>query len=283
MSGRAGRANLDEFGESFLICEGVTPDAVEKIKKLISAPASPVGSCLIDYDSGNRMLRLVLDGICLELCTNTEDICKIISKTLWATMNSDKPSLQRQVLDKSIEYLVQNRFIDQIGDCFNALPLGEATSSSGFSCPDAILVHDSLNDARQAMCMASPLHLAFLSSPLHSPFRISNNLALQQKTMEDLNSVEQKTAILVGVDPFFTYKSMGVALQLDSNESNSMRNCRRLILAKLLCELIEGKGTITSISRKYQISLGELQALQQQSSNMANMCGVFCQHLQWII
>jgi POLQ-like helicase len=123
MAGRAGRAGIDEFGESFLL---LAPSNQEEQKKGIELINKPLDNCVSQFfvdsplqdNTENQeniwsVAKLALDAFCSGLCDNREDLKQLAKSTLFWNVNA-KGNVQLQdrflkAFDSGVQFLVDNK------------------------------------------------------------------------------------------------------------------------------------------------------------------------------
>jgi len=106
MCGRAGRAGIDNFGESILV---LRPDQRDQGLKLINDPLPPIRSCLCSEKGYRGFQRLVLDCICGKLATSASEIMEFFSHTLLF-IQIEKEILMEAIIS-SINHFLLYEFI----------------------------------------------------------------------------------------------------------------------------------------------------------------------------
>ncbi|GFH17427.1 uncharacterized protein HaLaN_14064, partial [Haematococcus lacustris] len=162
MSGRAGRAGIDDAGESILVACGAFSAA--KLASLITSDSAPINSCLVEGKRG--MKRAMLEVVVSGAVSSAGDVSRYIQCTLLAATHDFQAEVA-SATKTALKWLVEQKFVtwDTITSTYVPSPLGKATLASGMDPADALLVKQDLATAREAFVMATDLHLTYLVAP----------------------------------------------------------------------------------------------------------------------
>ena len=143
MCGRAGRAGIDDKGDSILFYEG--PNSLNNLSGVLSGELTKIESKL----SGKGLKRLLLEIIASDTAHDVNDISSFIQSTLWAaekkqqnnaptnattTITSFEVKLQKEIQD-GLSDLSTRDFLVKRNSCYYAQKLGLATVAAGLD-PD---------------------------------------------------------------------------------------------------------------------------------------------------
>ncbi|KAG1658665.1 hypothetical protein FOA52_007871 [Chlamydomonas sp. UWO 241] len=292
MSGRAGRAGIDERGESVLL--GREGNKERLANELMGECQIPIDSCLTQEKKGMR--RAMLEVVVTGAVSTPSDISRYIQCTLLCATNKD--SFQDVVANQTkdaLKWLATEGFITWSASLtepgkgsFLPNPLGKATLASGMAPEDALMIKEDLAQARNGFVMSSDLHLTFLVTPVKEDLHIE--WSLYQHNFQRLNVEDQRVAEAVQVSqPFLLKMSMGgrqcaaatpVALvKQQKTEATAKRFFAALVLHDMIqempLEMVVEKWGLTKMGK------GPLQGLQQRASMTAGMVAAFCERVGW--
>ena len=177
MAGRAGRAGLDTLGESFLIsCKGI-PDS--RLLQLMNQDVAPLESCLQGDKKG--MHRAMLEVIATGVVCSPSDVERYVKSTLLAATSpfTEVVEFTKRALawlgKKEQGYIVW----DPEKQEYRATKTGVAVQSSGLPPEICIDIMADLNRAREALVLASDLHLTYICVPLNEDIHVDWQRLLQ--------------------------------------------------------------------------------------------------------
>jgi replicative superfamily II helicase len=289
MVGRAGRAGLDEFGESFLFLD-------EKDKNrglaLVKAEVDSIASQLL-AKAGKGLERLILEGTCGGYATSRQDINKLLECTMAASEQGIEAIIP--LVDAVLRSLIADGFLVQktrevkaveaVGDpptgdpfVFEATPLGQATYHSYFSPEEAKIVYAELDRARWGLVLADDLHMCYLMTPVF-------NLVTPdwQAFYDCISTASEKDCHQVVLDRVGASRRI-IELRARSSapkvDAAMDRSLSRLFSALMLLDLIK-EVPLGDVADKFRQPRGSLQTLMLNASAFANMTVAFCKRLGW--
>ncbi|KAM6441042.1 helicase POLQ-like isoform 1-T1 [Liasis olivaceus] len=287
MIGRAGRAGIDNTGESILIVQ-------EKDKELVrNLIASPLESCystlLLEFNKGIRSLLLSVVG--LKIANNPEEIYQFMCATLLSVQPQLLPKKKslRDITMEALQWLKQNGLLkekessDSEQNCqynLGITQLGRATYKGSIELAYCDTLYADLKKGLEGLILESCLHLIYLITPYDMIPQCSPNWMVYFKQFGQLSLIEQQVTSIVGVpESFITKKASGQAIknELDSNTVN------RLYLSFILHFLLK-ETNIWNVAEKFNISRGFVQTLLNSAASFSTSVLHFCEELDefWV-
>lgn len=309
MCGRAGRAGLDDFGESFLLLsrkdcfkgrelmrQEVEPSLSQMLveanafeRALLECVAVGVirsfadgrnwmsnllcnyASGLFDevYDAGSRPLPLVLDDI---LRSSVGHLIErgLVDCTPPQQATSEADATSRQPLRPNDE---------EEGMSLSVTPFGACSVRSCFAIEEALLVREELKQLQQTgLILADDLHLCYFVTPLRE---IGDcNWLVYRDVLSRLNEDRQRIANMLGVNEFFVHqRSMGLSDPASDN-APQMFTTRRFFVALMLADLLS-EVPMSVVEQRYQRTRGQLQSLMRSASMFSSSITSFCRAMGW--
>ena len=202
MCGRAGRAGLVKFGESYILTRNNVPER-EKARMLSTAPIPQIESQMNPWkDNGRSLLKVLLELFSLGVCVNEDEIQLYLEQTLiYAEIRKDaltgrtnqyaepasavspcvtftQAGLRSEVrellifltLAKAIQ--LEHHEKNSSTGCgtngiFRVTRFGRAVMESNMNLDEALVIYDDLLQARsKGISLESNLHLLYLVTPL---------------------------------------------------------------------------------------------------------------------
>eukprot|EP01132_Coremiostelium_polycephalum_P005373 gene5373-6704_t len=307
MCGRAGRAGIDEFGESFLIVNS-TQLQIKKGKELLVSPLDPLFS---EIKSGNSFQKIVLDCISSGMADNVLNIIEFLSFTFYATqVKPERPDhtpfqhVQQQVLE-AIKFLETSQYIKKMDkdmklkklqqqfkqqkkpftpdivvdddvERWVSTGLGSACFKSTLSLKETAKVYQELKSIQEkGIVISEELHMCYITTPM---FNIPNcNWEKLSVFLGGLNKTKAEVAKIIGIsDDHIQCKLNGTGVvnaEVDAKHA-------RFYVSLALCDLIH-ESPLYMTSTKYEISRGDLQGLMANAGSFAWMVSSFCKKLGW--
>jgi DNA polymerase theta len=270
MSGRAGRAGIDTFGESVLI---LRPNQRELGMQLLNSPLQHISSCL--HKCGKGFNRLVLEAIGGKYAVTSADVKSFLNCTFLA---KSQPQDIEQEVESALSYLLQNGFIvcksnsehkntteavdtendklqnanerHKVTTYFEVTSLGAATYRSSFSPEEAVIVREELTRARQCLILADDLHLCYLVTPIFG-IPLPPDWAYYSDLFAALPEIKKNIGHAVGVtEKYLLDRSFGHQPNTP-HKARYERIAKRFYCALILCELIH-EAKVWDVSKKYR-------------------------------
>ncbi|RNF27583.1 putative RNA helicase [Trypanosoma conorhini] len=309
MCGRAGRAGLDEFGESFLLlsrrdCQR----GQELMRKEVEVCASQM---LLQASLFERaLLECVSVGVIRSpanaqawmgnlLCHHAtgpfDAVYDVASKPLPVALDGILQSTMDQLIRSGLVQRVSSRPGPDEGDCaaatqrpgasaeeevsLSATPFGACSVRSCFSVEEALLVREELeNLQRTGLILADDLHLCYFLTPLRE---IGDcNWSAYRDVLSQMGENRQRIAHMVGVDEFFVHqRAMGLGDPYGGNASRTFAT-RRFFVALMLADLLS-EVPMSVVEERYQCNRGQLQSLMRSASMFSSSITSFCRAMEW--
>ncbi|VDD91824.1 unnamed protein product [Enterobius vermicularis] len=221
------------LGESVLICQ----------KKQLTFVQQILAETFVDgfkKSEKRSRLKLIVEAVCSGLCENFQQLSALFKETFFANEN---------------------------GKDLRGTQLGRATLASSLSPEIALQVYADLERGSRGLILDNELHLLYLVTPLNNTALWANYMdwnlfyILWTKLSKRLRRVGQ----MVGINErFFLERIQGKIC----SDNCSMQVHLRFMSALALYDLIN-EQPIVNVARKFNISRGTLQSLQQQAATYA--------------
>lgn len=306
MVGRAGRAGLDEYGESILI---IKKEDKQRGIALLQGDIPPALSQCRD----EALHRVLLDALASRYAPTTDDLCTFMSYTLRGLEAWEGAGEARAEVEAGVAWLEAQGFFTRRrelvlvrppqpaeaggGDGGGAgegageaverrevevlepTPLAQATSRSGLTPLVALALRDELENARRRLIVADELHLCYLVTPIGNLLDPPDWMGLFN-TYQKLGAVKQEIGSAVGVrEAYLSARATGkVATTDEARRSHFV--CQRFFTALVLHDVLR-EVPLRDITDRYRVNRGSIQQLMQKASSFANMSRVFCQQMGW--
>ncbi|VDM81979.1 unnamed protein product [Strongylus vulgaris] len=221
--------------------------------------------------------RLTLECICDGLASNTDELEEVSRNALFKPLKST---------EETICDLVKNRFLTMEEESDNSqkssalapTQLGQATLASALPPDAALFVFADLQQATRAVALDTELHMLYLVTPTNCSIWQGCDWNHLHSIFSKLQNEEKRVAKLVGAsDRFLLSRLRGTST---SSSDRSYQLHLRFFSALALYEVVNEKP-IDEVARRFRISRGTLQTLQQQSATYAAMVVAFCSRLGW--
>ncbi len=158
-AGRAGRPRYDKTGEAISIAKN--EDQKEQIfNNYILGEPEPIFSKL---GSKSALRMHLLSSIATNFINNIENIYKFIDSTFYACQ-SDTHSLKYDV-DETLNFLIENGFIELINDKYQSTLFGRRTSSLYIDPLSALLLKNAIEKSK----CKNPTPLSFINAVCSTP------------------------------------------------------------------------------------------------------------------
>ena len=241
MCGRAGRAGLVTFGESFVLTRH-TPFERDKARLLSTAPIPKIASQMNPWkDQGKALLKVLLELFALGVCVNGDEIQTYAEQTLLhcemlssesepaepvppsgavptiprvAASASSRASLRAEVqelltflsLAKAVEYERLQKPKEEMGGAstpsIRVTRFGRAVMESNLNLDEALVMYEDLLQARsQGITLETNLHLLYLVTPLSHT--LAPNFLQLCKVLENARKNKQSDIVTL-------FKSIGI-------------------------------------------------------------------------
>lgn len=288
MIGRAGRKNIDTLGESFLFCK---QKDLNQSLTLVKSSLRPVKSKLIKYvnnnsqdvsnvDTGHESIqRAILEVIANETVSTFDDLKLYFSSTFFSqnTTEFDMCTMFESVIG---ELFTKNLINSKSNTELKTTPLGMAVIASGVSPQDGVFIFNELDKARRKLCLVNDLHLIYEVTPTYFVSQLdtidwNNYMSIFSKLDKDTRSVAE----LIGVNESFLVSRVATWSYL--KPSNVQLTIHLRFYASLALYDLVREIPLLTVVKKYHLSKGLVQSLQQQAATFAGMLTTFCSKLGW--
>ncbi|KAM4050071.1 helicase POLQ-like [Anomaloglossus baeobatrachus] len=279
MVGRAGRAGIDNAGESILILQEKDK---EMARELVSKPPENCYSNLM-HDCGKGFQSLLLSLIGLKIAKTPEDIYQFACYTLFSVQQkhlSNEKSLW-DITRESLEYLTSQGLVcpkqhpETEQSIFEVSELGHATYKGSIDISYCNVLYGDLKKGLGGLVLQSHLHLLYLVTPYDMVTQCSPDWMIYFRQFNLLDPVDQKVAGYVGVpESFLARKVSGHRV----NKCAEEREVNRLYLAFILYALMK-ELDIWTVSTKYNVPRGFIQNLLSSSASFSSCVLHFCEEL----
>ena len=286
MAGRVGRAGLDTMGESFLLhTKGVSES---RLYDLMNQDVEPISSCL--EDAKNGLYRAMLEGIASGRVSTPEDVNQYVKSTLLSSMVPYNEVVAHAKSALTWLGSPERRYIswEPVRGVFAPTNTGMAVHCSGLSpeiCTDIV---SDLSRAREALVLASDLHLTYICVPLNEEIVV--DWGRLSEMMNDLPPVSISVSEKVGVQrAFLQAKARGYSSiqpsdsarrQARSPQECQERICKRFWIALILSDILQ-ETPFSLVHAKFGIQRGLVQGIQDRASRHAGMLATFCSRVGW--
>ncbi|KHJ86161.1 hypothetical protein OESDEN_14097 [Oesophagostomum dentatum] len=269
-----GRLSKLFFSFHEILCESilaVKKNDLQEVLRLIRLSAST------SLQTTRDTTRLVLECVCDGLTKTTQELEEISSVTLFKPVKGTEDVLCD---------LVRNRFLtvdeesagDQDSSSLLPTQLGRATLVSALPPDAALFVFADLQQATKAIVLDTELHMLYLVTPTNCSVWQGCDWNHLHTIFSKLRSEEKRVAKLVGANDRFLLSRLRGASTSASDRNYQLH--LRFFSALALYDVVNEKP-IEEVARRFRISRGTLQTLQQQSATYAAMVVAFCSRLGW--
>jgi len=283
MAGRAGRAGMDTFGESFLL---LGPKQVSLAGEVV---ASRVPRCLssLHRSEGRGIPFLILNCLHLGLVSTPQEIASLMSLSL---VSLQAPSLQPPVEVKScvfraLELLLTKGLVSPVGESSQTQQtvlahsqlqpsvLGRATIAGNIEITQADKLFSDLASARASLAVDTSLHLLYLLTPYDIGTRVVYTADTYHHIFTKLPPQELAVCNSLGV-------TEGTIVGLMRGRSNKLLQptLARLYWALMLWALWQAKP-LHLVADTFQVPRGDVQNLMSSAAGFASSVFHFCQEI----
>ncbi|KYQ90890.1 hypothetical protein DLAC_07761 [Tieghemostelium lacteum] len=297
MCGRAGRAGIDKFGESFLISDRNT----EKHARFLMT--SKIDILYSNLDTPNNWTRIILESLCTKVSNSLLTIFHFITFTLYVTHPRLPPAKKhmelydyfKEQISISLKLLVDKKLIEVFKDpkltiqqqeelekdpenlIYKPTKIGLASFKSTISIEENDKIFKELSDFQtKPFYFNEPLNLCFLCTPMVNIPQVidwENFRCL----LTGLKDTKAKVAEIFGINSEYIED---VIIHGPDLKSPRLLKYIRFYFSLALCDMIQ-ESQLSPTASKYRIDRGSLQGLMQNASGYAFTISLFCQTIGW--
>jgi len=317
MIGRAGRAGLSDFGESFLLFKN---QEKARVYDLISLPMKRCESSMSGEDNkATRLLVLSLIGLnlthfgfnVLEFFKQTlfymqkkEKLIKEAPKQEQLEENQEKDFIQVpaefEIISDALIYLLKNKFLtmseseDQKSKIETSIEtidlktlyksyykisnLGLAAVKGNIDLDSVHRLYSDLSIGLKTMVLSNCLHLLYLCTPYDLSRHFRDlDFNIYHCKYLELNEDEVKCARIIGVQEDFVQKKR---FQTKITSKSLDENIlKRFYLTLIIYELWKNNKSVWKASSEFSLDRGFVQTIIQQSATFSSGVLHFCENL----
>lgn len=286
MAGRAGRAGLDTLGESFLLhTKGVSES---RLYDLMNQEIEPISSCL--DDSKNGLYRAMLEAIASGSVSTPMEVNQYVKSTLLSSMIPYDDLVSHAKSALAWLGSPERRYIswEPVKGIYAPTSTGMAVHCSSLSPETCTDIVSDLSRAREALVLATDLHLTYICVPLNEDIVV--DWGRLSEMMNDLPPVSISVSEKVGVQrAFIIAKARGYSsIQSSDSTRRQARNpqesqeriCKRFWIALILSDILQ-ETPFSLVHAKFGIQRGLVQGIQDRASRHAGMLATFCSRIGW--
>uniref|UniRef100_A0A7S1QJ11 Helicase C-terminal domain-containing protein n=1 Tax=Neobodo designis TaxID=312471 RepID=A0A7S1QJ11_NEODS len=277
MCGRAGRAGLDDAGESFLI---VGPKDAAKGEQLARSPTEPIVSQLIRYE-GASVARSLLEVIAVSACQTRGEVTQFLRNTFFG----HGPDAERcDTIAAGALRELQDAGFASISDTGNvaASAFGRASVRSCFSFEEASFIRAELQSvADHGLILSDDLHTCFLLTPVQDivePEWRTFQMLLSRLSPLQLRIVERVGVCEATIDA--RASGLNIGAPADSDARHKLFVARRFYGAMMLADVLN-ESSLDVVEQKFQVNRGQVQALMKSAAMFSSSICSFCASLEW--
>ncbi|KIH56485.1 hypothetical protein ANCDUO_13333 [Ancylostoma duodenale] len=231
---------------------------------------------LIRFDACNSTrardhTRLMLECICDGLASNAQEVEEITQSTLFKSLRSAEDIMCDLVRNRFLT-VDENPAVARIygipATKLSPTQLGRATLVSALPPDAALFVFADLQQATKSIVLDTELHMLYLVTPTNCSVWQGCDWNHLHTIFSKLRNEEKRVAKLVGANDRFILSRLRGASAASSDRSYQLH--LRFFSALALFDVISEKP-IDEVARRFRISRGTLQTLQQQSATYAGM------------
>ncbi|KHJ43898.1 helicase protein [Trichuris suis] len=273
MTGRAGRAGMDDNGESIAIAQQSQKSQVEQ---LLSSNFDACKSSLL-YDDGRGLKNLLLSTIGLKMIKCKADIVQIVKLTLlYVQCKESEENKINSIVQQALKFLLNEKLVTTKEDEIVTSPLGAAVCKGGIDVDISRRVHSDLLTALQNMVLLSHFHLLYCIVPYSVQYPIFLDWNIFYDEFFTLTEVERSLLRSLGVnEQFVIMRRKG---SISSSKTMDVTLVQRVFLAFIL-RRIWNKENVWEVAGRFRASRGAVQQLVHSALGFASSLCRFVEQL----
>lgn len=279
MIGRAGRKNIDTYGESILLCEADNKSiAFELVKQSLGDIKSSLAIRMVESQGEPTGLKkAVLEVIANGTVKTRLQLNKYLTSSFWLSESGLEKSFINAIT-ATLLFLKTERFIEELKPGqFQATRLGRAIIASGLSPDDGLELQRDLMRAREGFILQNDLHIIYQVTPNDIARAIDlKDWQHYSKVWNDLDDICQNVGKRVGVDENLIL--LRCCRPVSSLDEEKERIYRRFWCSLIINDLINEKR-LQDICTKYRVNKATVQSTQRSVAQFAGVMSIFCEEL----
>lgn len=177
--GKAGRAELDECGESIIIFDSKDHN---RMVQLLTGPVDEAASSL-HLSNRKGLDSLILSAIGVGIATCLMDVQNLVSNTLLSVQAERLGVNVGQLVNQAVTELLNikalttssNVQFENIVDPLYITQFGKASFKSGFDLQNSVVIYKDLQEAQKSLALLDHLHLLYVATPFEP---VNSNIAI---------------------------------------------------------------------------------------------------------
>ncbi len=293
MCGRAGRAGMDSFGESFLL---LTRRDRERGQSLMAAVVEDSLSTMLDEEGGFAKCLMEVVGVRI-VKSRSEAVCwarSLLFPLTCPRFAASPAALVGEVVDNAVRELEKSGLVlcgpsadEASGEpdvTLAVTPFGSSAVRSCFTLDEARIVRDELVALqRHGLVLGDDLHVCYFLTPVREA--VECDWQVYRDILSRQQELRQRIAELVGVDEGFVDQrasGFGGANYVPTTDAakRQLFTVRRFYVAMMLSELLN-EVPMAAVEAKYRVTRGQLQTLLKNASMFSSSITSFCAAMEW--
>ncbi|GIX95936.1 helicase POLQ-like [Caerostris darwini] len=272
MIGRAGRAGIDDSGESILI---IKPTERINVGKLLT---SDMDSCQSNFiTEPERLHTLILSLVGLQIASTVSEVYSFMDHTLAAVQNRKTGCTPSSLIENTIQKLCEHKLLEYDKtntSTFSITNLGKAAFRGGVDITTMEEFLKRLSQGLNGLVLHSYLHLLYLVTPAEFSYSIPFSPDIFYQIYNTLNSSDIVVAEQIGVSERM------VMLMASGRFSGKNKILLHHFYISLILYDLWNQNSVWNVAQKYQVHRGVIQNLLNSTSALAGTLSNFCQELK---
>ncbi|KAF8770621.1 Helicase POLQ-like like protein [Argiope bruennichi] len=272
MIGRAGRAGIDDSGESILI---IKPTDRFNVGKLLT---SEMDSCQSNFiTEPERLHTLFLSLVGLDIASTTSEVHSFMEHTLAAVQSRKIDSTPSSLIEDAIKNLCKHGLLKYDSgnpNSYSITNLGRAAFRGGIDIPTVEEFIKRLSQGLNGLVLHSYLHLLYLITPAEFSTSIPFSPDIFYQVYTSLDSYDIAVAEQIGVS-----ERMVMLMASGHSFGKNKILLHHFYLSLILYDLWN-QNSVWYVAQKYQVHRGVIQNLLNSASALASTLSNFCQELK---